>query len=592
MVHADKVLVCWLDQQCRMIPGAVQAVLLTGPPGKGPYEVPLYWPDHVSDQGTLSPIAHAALHNQQAVLKSRNSVNPKTGEPLDALACPLYAQEGLIGVVAVEIVHRAELMQRTAVQQLQAGAQWLELMLRLRDEDTREQLLSLLNLVAAALEQDRFRGAATEVANILAHRFGCSQVSLGFMHRSRVQVTTISHTNRIDPHANLVEAIRDAMGEALDQGARIVVPPPDGSDPAQATRFHAQLAEMRQGATVCTLPLVKNGKAIGAMLMERTGNVPFSAETLTRCEQIGLLLGPVLEARRREERSLPAQIFEKLQEWGEKLFGPGHPGLKGGAVLATVLLVSLLLANGTMRIPCESALEADTCRVIAAPQQGYIARAPVRAGDLVRKGDLLATLDDRELLLEQRKWQSQRAQLLKESRKALAGLDRAEVAILNAKLAQAEAELQLIEQRLERTTLIAPFAGLVVKGDLSQSLGSPVASGDVLFEISPTDHYRVVIKVDDRDIGLVAPGQKGQLKLSSIPEQTIPITIERLTPVSLAEKGRNFFRVEATMQWHSDLMRPGMEGIAKIETGKAKLLWIWSRRLVDWLRLFAWNHVP
>ena len=114
----------------------------------------------------------------------------------------------------------------------------------------------------------------------------------------------------------------------------------------------------------------------------------------------------------------------------------------------------------------------------------------------------------------------------------------------------------------------------------------------MLYEVAPTDKYRVVLKVDDRDIGLVSLGQRGQLKLSGIPDQTIAITIDRLTPVSATEEGRNYFRVEAVMDNHSDLMRPGMEGISKVEIGRVKLLWIWTRRLVDWLRLFVWNRLP
>ena len=176
--------------------------------------------------------------------------------------------------------------------------------------------------------------------------------------------------------------------------------------------------------------------------------------------------------------------------------------------------------------------------------------------------------------------------------KALAGLDRAEVAILRAKQSQAEAQLDLVEQQLARTNLVAPFSGLVIKGDLSQALGSPVGRGDVLYEVAPTGDYRVILKVDERDIGLAALGQQGELKLSGIPDLTIGIRINRLTPVSTSEEGRNYFRVEAVMEHNSDLMRPGMEGIAKVEVGQEKLLKIWTRRLVDWLRLFVWKHLP
>jgi hypothetical protein len=41
---------------------------------------------------------------------------------------------------------------------------------------------------------------------------------------------------------------------------------------------------------------------------------------------------------------------------------------------------------------------------------------------------------------------------------------------------------------------------VVVKGDLSQSLGAAVERGNVLFELAPLDSYRVIMKVDERDI--------------------------------------------------------------------------------------------
>ena len=65
-----------------------------------------------------------------------------------------------------------------------------------------------------------------------------------------------------------------------------------------------------------------------------------------------------------------------------------------------------------------------------------------------------------------------------------------------------------------------------------------------------------------------------------------------MTPVSAVEEGRNYFRVEAVMAHQSDLMRPGMKGITKVEIGQSKLIWVWTRRLVEWVRLFAWRCLP
>jgi RND family efflux transporter MFP subunit len=586
-----KTLKAWLIHQCRIVPGAKYAVLLTGPPDQGPYDQALYWPDENWNHTALSRVAQAALQVRQVVIKTRHNEVSPTGEPLDALACPLLLNGGLLGVVAFEMTHRSQSMQQSTAEHLQAGAKWLETMLLLMDSTAQAQMVNLIDLVATALENEKFHVAATDVANELAARYDCNRVSLGFMRNNRVRVDALSHSSRIDHHSNLVCKIQEAMHESVDQG-EIIIYPPASKTTFQVTQFHARLAEKHSSTTICTLPLVKNDRAVGALMLERSRDKPFTSEMVRQIEQIALLLGPVLETRRNDERPLYAKIFDSIRRWCGKLFGPRHPGIKAGVVAGSALLIWLSTAQATFHISGDSVLEAKICRAVIAPQQGYIASAHVRAGDLVRAGDRLASLDDRDLMLEQRKWQSQYAQLHKEYRKALTGIDRAQVAIFKAKRAQAEAQLKLVEQQLERIKMMAPFDGLVVKGDLSQAIGSPVERGEVLFKIAPNNNFRVVIKVEDRNIGLIRLRQEGRLKLSGIPDRSITVTIDRITPVATSEQGRNYFRVEAVMDGPSDLLRPGMQGITKIEVGHKKRFWIWTRSMVDWLRLFVWHRLP
>jgi hypothetical protein len=35
-----------------------------------------------------------------------------------------------------------------------------------------------------------------------------------------------------------------------------------------------------------------------------------------------------------------------------------------------------------------------------------------------------------------------------------------------------------------------------------------------------------------------------------------------------------------------------MEGVGKVDAGHASLLWIWTRPLVDWVRLTSWKLLP
>ena len=210
----------------------------------------------------------------------------------------------------------------------------------------------------------------------------------------------------------------------------------------------------------------------------------------------------------------------------------------------------------------------------------------------MRKGNLLAALDDRDLRLERQKLLSQGAQQESERRQAIAEGNRARARILEAQAGQVRAQLALVDEQIARTRLVAPFDAVIVKGDLSQSLGAAVERGNVLFELAPLDTYRVIMKVDERDITDVAVGQAGRLALTSMPNEEIPLVVEKITPVSVVDQGRNFFRVEAAAKGAIEKLRPGMEGVGKIQVERRKLIWIWTHKLVHWVRMWVWSWWP
>jgi multidrug resistance efflux pump len=75
----------------------------------------------------------------------------------------------------------------------------------------------------------------------------------------------------------------------------------------------------------------------------------------------------------------------------------------------------------------------------------------------VKQGDLLCLLDDRDLKLERLKWVSQKEQLLKQHREAMAKHDRPQIRIIGAKIEQAEAQISLLDEQLVRTKVLAPL---------------------------------------------------------------------------------------------------------------------------------------
>jgi multidrug efflux pump subunit AcrA (membrane-fusion protein) len=262
------------------------------------------------------------------------------------------------------------------------------------------------------------------------------------------------------------------------------------------------------------------------------------------------------------------------------------------AFVALGIVLFLSLATGTYRVGAKTVIEGEVQRVAAAPFDGYILQSFVRAGDTVRQGQALSRLDDRDLKLEETRLISERDQLVRKHRQALDAQEPSTIAIVAAQIDQVEAALSLTRDKLARATLVAPFDGIVVLGDLDQLLGTPVALGQVLFQIAPLDAYRTILQVDERDIAAVAVGQQGELVLSGIANERMQFVVRQVTPVSTAQEGRNYFRVEASIQDPSQRVRPGMQGVGKIEAGERKLIWIWTHSLIDWLSLTLWEWSP
>ena len=61
---------------------------------------------------------------------------------------------------------------------------------------------------------------------------------------------------------------------------------------------------------------------------------------------------------------------------------------------------------------------------------------------------------------------------------------------------------------------------------------------------------------------------------------------------SAASEGSNTFRVEARLEAPPARLQPGMEGVAKVEVDRRRLLWIWTHEITDWIQLSLWKWTP
>ncbi len=575
----------WLDQQCQLIPGATRGVLVLAQAQARFIGPVAHWPAQSGGSAELTAAANAAVTRQAVVVDVRS---PGVSSPvsLSLIAVPISRGKNVLGAVAVEVADAKEAEAQVVVQLLRLGTVWLELLGQ--SEVAKAPLVMALELVGVALAHRPFHAAATAVATELATRLGLERVSVGFLRRGQIRVEALSHSSGFDDKANLICDVGLAMDEAADQDATISYPSPANAQP-RVTHAHEQLARQHGATAVCTTPIVEAGSVVGAITFERAQDASFDAETLDFCEGLTSVVGPVLAVQRAAGAGPLARGREFVRTHVTELIGAHPTTVRVAAAAAACLLLVLALATGDFRITAKATLEGRVQRAIVAGVEGYIAEANARAGDVVRKGQLLGRLDDRDLTLERAKWAGRRDQFQREYREALATHDRVEGRILSARLSQATAQLRLLDENLTRLQLVAPFDGIVVSGDLSQLLGSPVEKGELLFQVAPLDGYRTILEVDERDIAYVKVGQSVELGLSALPRESLSLKVERVTPVATAEDGRNFFRVEASLEHPTTSLRPGMEGVAKIEVDRRRILWIATRRLIDWFYLWTWS---
>ena len=432
-----------------------------------------------------------------------------------------------------------------------------------------------------------FAEAATALATDLARLLGAQRACVGFVDTHYAEVVAVSGLLDFEAKAEIFRIIAAAMDEAIEQGATLIHPAAHDRKP-RVTIAQAELA--RQGAGgVCTIPLVSNQRAIGAIALEFAPAAMPAAERITWCEDLACMLAPSLQLRRHAEMG-----WWRRQRFGWRTRTPddersGRIVMSLAACSGIAALTAVLAWPVQYRVSAPARLEGAIQRALVAPADGYLQRAHVKPGDMVREGQVLAELADQELELERRKWASENSQNENTSRAALARGERTQYVMALGKAAEAQAQLQLVEQQMLRGRIRAPFDGVVIKGDLSQSLGAPVQRGDVLLTVAPAQQFRLMIEVDERDIGDIRQGATGVVALAALPGETVPFTVVRMTPVATSREGRNYYEVEARLEAAGTGMRPGLQGVGKILAEDRSLAWIWGHRLLDWARLAIWS---
>jgi len=224
---------------------------------------------------------------------------------------------------------------------------------------------------------------------------------------------------------------------------------------------------------------------------------------------------------------------------------------------------------------------------VLAQREGMVAKLHADIGSRVRKGDLLAQLDDRQLVsdraaleakvkstqAEAQNWEAEikvlqsdlerDEQMFKDSLITAKQVEHSRYKVIGAQfqlerehqnLANARATLQSLQLEMEKTRILAPFNGVVARRYVRQ--GQKLSVNDRVFWVTATAPINVQFTLPEMFVGRIKPGQQISVVAPSSPGKTHSATISRVSPVVDPSSGT--IEVLARLADPGEDLKPGM----------------------------------
>jgi membrane fusion protein, multidrug efflux system len=254
----------------------------------------------------------------------------------------------------------------------------------------------------------------------------------------------------------------------------------------------------------------------------------------------------------------------------------------------SVLHVATTQAEYTSKIPkliLSGSLEGQTSAMIGAKISGRIEQVYVQDGQRVKAGEPLVKLESGELANSAQMAQDgvRKAQanydnvkadynryvtLYEQNAVSRQQLDSAEtrMKVSDADLSSALAGQRNAEQQYGYGVITAPVDGVVA--NKAATVGQVVAPGAVLMTVENISQVYAVINIEQKDLGLVQPGQTAKVSVDAFPDKVFVGAVDIINPV--AGSSSRMFRTKVKVDNAEGLLKPGMFIKVELATGKTE----------------------
>lgn len=557
--------------------------------------------DSRSGSSTITPVCAADESWQPLcdalILKSRQEVeivSKTAGDGLHAVAIPMKQghSTAAVGAIAVAMPAGDECELHSRTRELLAYVRLCEESIRNRKsaDNPGGGSASGQQGISQAGSYDSLHQYAFAITNGLKAKFGCDEVAISILRNQKARILSISGMDCLHPRSPGTKALQQAMEEAADAGTSVVAPDNQGERYLANLPLHQQwLADTNSSAVAC-VPLRNGDNLVGVVALRRTDGIVFSDNDLAETEKLVAPLASGLVLLDQANRSLLAHAsstaFEASARWKTLA-----ARTRAAVIAATILVVSWVLLGTTtytLQVPCE--LVASTPIDVSVPFESRIVKAHVRPGDFVTTGQPLVEFDTTALMAEHQRLNAELKIAEIATVQALTMNDIAAAGRARNEADAARAGLARVNDQIGQAILCAPFDGYVIRGNVLRRVGETLAVGTELLQLAAEDELAVELQVNDADATHVARGMTGEFSTLAHPGEAWTCKVDQVDAAASVLEGKNIFKAQARPQESiAGWLRPGMQGIAKIDTGPQPVWWVYLHGATDWVRMLAWK---
>jgi len=438
-------------------------------------------------------------------------------------------------------------------------------------------LLELLTKIESCSNVDL---ACQTLVDELRQYLPCQTVVLGLLRSSRgpCHLRAASGSTVLDPKSELTQMYESALDESVLRASCSNWPPRADSQ-RHGLLAHKRLAEATDSEIVSCPIRDEQDSILGAWIFLSHSDGKGLAEKHNFIQGASRSFGACLRLLQRAERGRMHKFFSKLVSVPRRQ-------MRVTAIVLAAILFGLLFMPLPHKVKCDCELQPVTRRFVAAPFDATLESSFVKPGDVVVKDELLAQIDGQEIHLELAGISADSNRASKERDGHLAIHDFGAAQIAKFEIDRLKIRGRVLERRGEHLEIRSPIDGIVISGDLKKAEGVPLTVGQTMFEIAPLERMIVELGIPEEDISYVSTGLPVDIAFDAFPGKRWHGELTHIHPRSEMKEHEHIFVGEFELDNQTGLLRPGVQGQAKITSDNRALGWILFHKA--WERLVFW----